>query len=188
MCEDINECFHEEDICPSETFCLNLAGGYKCIDPCEGVDCSKGYVASRSKTSCECLDVNECLTDSCPEGTLCENHEGSHKCIDIDECSTEESNKLCFTGYQCVNTFGSFTCELLKCDNDAATCSATCEDSLNKSCSCPKGYRKDGLLCHKQNPCLTNQGGCEQICSFNSATNLVTCSCNEGQVSYINNL
>ena len=65
-------------------------------------------------------------------------------------------------------------------NHDKPTCSAVCEDDKNKNCFCPKGYRKDGLLCHKQNPCLTNQGGCDQICTFDSAKDSVQCSCNEG--------
>merc|ERR1711911_372229 len=84
VCEDVNECFHGSDICPENTFCLNLPGSYKCIDPCGGLDCSDGYVQVRHDTNCECVDVNECLTDSCPAGTICENHEGGHKCIDLD--------------------------------------------------------------------------------------------------------
>ena len=68
----------------------------------------------------------------------------------------------------------------IKNNPNKPTCSAVCEDDQNKNCFCPKGYRKDGVLCHKQNPCLTNQGGCDQICSFDSAKDTVECSCTEG--------
>ena len=76
-------------------------------------------------------------------------------------------------------TFGKGVANL-KMNHDKPTCSAVCEDDKNKNCFCPKGYRKDGLLCHKQNPCLTNQGGCDQIWTFDSAKDSVQCSCNEG--------
>ena len=90
VCSDINECQNVPDVCPSKTFCLNSDGGYKCIDPCDGVNCSTGFVSIRSQTSCECVDVDECRADgeTCPSGTICQNYEGGHKCNDIDECRT----------------------------------------------------------------------------------------------------
>jgi hypothetical protein len=83
-----------KDICPKNLTCQNTAGGFLCMKTC-----GAGYTfdVASTDTSNECIDINECMTDThtCKIGMRCENFPGSFRCI---------REKPCGTGYY-VNMF-----------------------------------------------------------------------------------
>ncbi|KRZ95167.1 Latent-transforming growth factor beta-binding protein 2 [Trichinella sp. T8] len=106
-CIDINECAKDKYICPSETNCINLDGGFTCCD------------SEKSKEECLktkhiiCKSDNECRSNSKCIDHHCKCQQGFHlnenlECIDIDECSSFST--ICPEKNWCVNLPGSYVC------------------------------------------------------------------------------
>lgn len=123
QCTDIDECAAEVSICPdSRMNCVNSDGGYSC-------PCKEGYEnvwdEETNQEYCESLD--KCAEVNCGENQSCVIMEGqaqclcsegfvkqvggdmSGSCVDVDECMSGEWP--CGEFQECMNTFGSFTCE-----------------------------------------------------------------------------
>jgi hypothetical protein len=167
-CEDVDECVKGTFSCPTNTYCVNTRGGYRC-------DCSKGYTYDGKS----CTDINECSltgTDAVCHGDAdCTNTNGSYTCkckagfsgggyatgdkagcADIDECANKTAS--CPANTYCVNTRASYRCD------------------------CSKGYTYDGKSCTDINECSLT--GTDAVCHGDAdCTNTngsYTCKCKAG--------
>ncbi|KAM3718302.1 Neurogenic locus notch [Dirofilaria immitis] len=123
----------EENSCASGSTCIDGIAKYTCLcppgkiglfchldDPCMQKPCGNGSECIADTASGE-------FSCNCKKGTT-----GENCATDINECL--ESDKLCFNGGLCVNTFGSWYCD------------------------CPPGYSDPYCMIHdnecEPNPCL----------------------------------
>ncbi|XP_070581750.1 hemicentin-1-like isoform X2 [Ptychodera flava] len=160
-CIDINECIALPRLC--DHLCMNTIGSYRCR-------CRNGYRLSDQQGTCR--DVNECeYRNPCPRGMGCVNMPGSFRCentcergykvasngscVDIDECMTRQHR--CSYNQVCKNTPGGY------------------------ECSCPRGYRSDGMgrVCQDINECRQNPSICSYECRNLPGT--YECICPPGQ-------
>ncbi|KAK7789040.1 hypothetical protein R5R35_010542 [Gryllus longicercus] len=129
VCDDIDECTVNPNICGSNVVCQNTIGSYSC-SPAEG--CPPGYEFSSVEKTC--VDINECEAGfhNCDSQTeFCLNTEGSFTCQtrtqkpscpagyklgaqpgtceDIDECA--DGTHLCNQSEFCINERGAYRCQ-----------------------------------------------------------------------------
>lgn len=148
------ECFDATLVnCTAEQICVNTFNSFAC-------ECQGGFAEIINPVTMreECLDVDECVTetDNCEQ--ICINLEGSFfcrceagydlvqktRCDDIDECVTQ-SNDTCYeedmiNNEICENTNGSFIC------------------------NCRTGFRQETERnCVDLNECLSDNN-CTQVC------------------------
>ncbi|XP_061547020.1 latent-transforming growth factor beta-binding protein 1 isoform X4 [Phycodurus eques] len=169
QCDDVDECFEENEPCKSVGECVNNMGSYTCT-------CPQGY---RQIDSTSCTDVDECVDEPelCAPHGECLNTEGSYLCVcgsgftasldtpscdDIDECGLNET--LCSPHGFCENRLGSFRC---LCDQgyqesqDSQSCMDVNECELLSSvcgeaqcvnvdgsflCTCPSGQEYNVMV------------------------------------------
>ncbi|KAK7789041.1 hypothetical protein R5R35_010542 [Gryllus longicercus] len=159
VCDDIDECTVNPNICGSNVVCQNTIGSYSC-SPAEG--CPPGYEFSSVEKTC--VDINECEAGfhNCDSQTeFCLNTEGSFTCQtrtqkpscpagyklgaqpgtceDIDECKT--GNNDC--PGSCVNTIGSYQC------------------SMSTKAVCPAGFKPTGGTCKDVDECSEGLHACD---------------------------
>ncbi|CAL1548547.1 unnamed protein product, partial [Lymnaea stagnalis] len=112
LCDQVIDVCLENSPCGDNANCININGGYEC-------HCSEGFKhSSLNYDMCEdCNRTCEChknSTDSCNVATgdcLCKPGFKSMNCdMDIDEC--HQSANLCSENMKCVNTAGSYKCEI----------------------------------------------------------------------------
>lgn len=87
----------------------------------ESKSCQAGYTYNAAKGWCE--DVNECLNNAkiCGSGYQCVNTIGSYECQDIDECL---NTSICKSGFQCINGIGNYSCvDVNECLQTPSVCS-----------------------------------------------------------------
>ncbi|XP_032107950.1 adhesion G protein-coupled receptor E1 [Sapajus apella] len=127
LCEDVDECSRNSNLCGPNSVCTNIPGGYNC-------SCLPGYFLPASQTLKDpqafgCTDIDEC-TEMCPINSTCTNTPGSYfctchpgfapsngqlnftdqevECRDIDECLQDPST--CGPNSVCTNVLGSYNC------------------------------------------------------------------------------
>jgi hypothetical protein len=112
-CSDINECLTGDNACPSNSFCSNLVGSYRCI-------CKEGY----SGDGQTCWDIDECATNThnCSASQKCVNTIGSFVC----QC----------TGADCFGFGGDCELNPNMCGPNGI-CNTT---EFGTVCSCRNGY------------------------------------------------
>ncbi|VDK54591.1 unnamed protein product [Anisakis simplex] len=153
----VTACEFSFDLCGPAGHCIpappvNDSGepGYRCI-------CEWGYRSTADKANPTCEDIDECESNPCYPGATCVNLPGSFKCsgcpagmtgngvncFDIDECAdTELVTCSKDPPVQCINTIGSFTC-------------AACPPDGRYHKGAFQGYKGDGRICTKLDPCET---------------------------------
>ncbi|XP_037594392.1 adhesion G protein-coupled receptor E1 [Cebus imitator] len=127
LCEDVDECSRNSNLCGPNSVCTNIPGGYNC-------SCLPGYFLPASQTLKDpqafgCTDIDECI-EMCPINSTCTNTPGSYfctchpgfapsngqlnftdqevECRDIDECLQDPST--CGPNSVCTNVLGSYNC------------------------------------------------------------------------------
>ncbi|XP_061140649.1 latent-transforming growth factor beta-binding protein 1 isoform X2 [Syngnathus typhle] len=163
QCDDVDECFEDDQPCKSVGECVNNMGSYTCT-------CPPGY---RQMDGTSCADVDECVDEPqlCSPHGQCVNAEGSYVCAcgsgfsapldtpscdDIDECGLNET--LCSPHGFCENRLGSFRC------------------------LCDPGYREnqEGQSCVDVNECQLPNSVCGDAQCVNTDGSFV-CTCPSGQ-------
>nr|XP_039274602.1 fibrillin-2-like isoform X1 [Styela clava] len=199
MCEDIDECAADENICRINAQCVNLQGSYRC-------SCKDGYTDRNG----ECVDVDECIEQEACSNGQCENREGGFLCIcnqgfksindeqaceDVDECDFDP----CGFG-NCQNMVGSYICTCYNgftlsdngdcVDTDECVELSVCRNGLcinedgSYSCMCDDGYKvaRDGRSCIDANECMEDAA----VCGEGSCQNMdgsFKCFCPDGYSS-----
>uniref|UniRef100_A0A673CIU0 Nidogen 1a n=1 Tax=Sphaeramia orbicularis TaxID=375764 RepID=A0A673CIU0_9TELE len=135
LCEDVDECRENPQICSSHAICNNHPGTFRC-------ECDDGYQFANDGHSCVAVDgpIDPCEegTHTCdiPERAQCTYTGGSayicsclpgfvgdgRVCQDVDECQPGR----CHQDAICYNTQGSYTCQ------------------------CRPGYYGDGVYCSSE--------------------------------------
>lgn len=72
MCEEIDECSEQPDICAPGTCHNQPAGAHTCV-------CPAGYMATEVVGGA-CADIDECQLGACPAGAACRNTPGGYDC------------------------------------------------------------------------------------------------------------
>lgn len=178
-CDDINECLLGASNCRAGERCINTEGSFRCQ---REVSCGTGYELTDNNN---CKDIDECEsgTHNCVPEFECQNTQGSFRCrpknkcgsgyiqdalgqcIDIDECIMQSAaSPACGSGYICINTVGSFTCQ-------------------RSSVNCGRGYHlnDEGTRCVDIDECKGPDGAC----SGHGCINLVgsyRCECAAGYI------
>lgn len=88
----------------------------------QSTTCQAGYTYRAAKGWCE--DIDECANNAniCGTGYQCVNTIGSYECQDIDEC---QNATICKKGFQCINGNGSYSCvDIDECAITPSVCNA----------------------------------------------------------------
>jgi len=196
MCEDIDECREDRDICGVGA-CRNNSGGYTCT-------CPDGYFFDGTT----CQDVDECRRDPCGVGgRRCRNMPGTYTCDcrdgyefaggtceDIDECATDPCGRGECTqteppGYSCSCeagfAFNGVTCrDIDECSMpEVSLCAvdATCSNSPGSfRCTCNEGFEGDGRTCLDIQECMRELDDCDVHALCTNTVGSYTCACSEG--------
>merc|ERR1712131_125980 len=139
-CENIDECDMEAHRCGANSTCIDTDGSYKC-------GCEKGFeytgtdkdTEGNIKLGADCIDINECATNTHDCSHACANTEGSFECVcrvgfrqykrnsceNINEChdhcdvldfsdpdhaDCKDFIHKCHPTGICVDTIGSYDC------------------------------------------------------------------------------
>uniref|UniRef100_F1KQP1 Neurogenic locus Notch protein n=1 Tax=Ascaris suum TaxID=6253 RepID=F1KQP1_ASCSU len=177
--------------CKNDAHCFSYRDGHF---TCE---CRAGFTGRR----CE-VNIDDCTENACMNGATCIDGEQGYTCNcppgftgklcerDVDEC--ESGEHLCLNGGTCVNRKGGYhcicvngwegeNCEINKDDCIDALCEAgsTCIDHVAKyTCECPPG--RIGLLCHMEDPCLSNPCKAGSQCEADTSSGKYMCTCPKG--------
>ncbi|XP_035666752.1 mucin-like protein [Branchiostoma floridae] len=115
LCQDVDECLYNLDMCGPNAECTNTIGSYTCT-------CKAGFQLQSDGVTC--LDINECASGNGQCSDLCVNQEGSYHCAcrtggkltpngkdceDIDECTSVWLNRCRSTAY-CVDKVRGYDC------------------------------------------------------------------------------
>ncbi|XP_023280510.1 fibulin-2-like [Seriola lalandi dorsalis] len=96
------------------------------LNPCaENGPCSQQCMVVAGRARCSCFPGFSLMTDG-------------HKCEDVDECVTNTHS--CGASERCVNTVGSFVCEL--------------------QVTCPAGYQRRNSVCEDVDECVLRTHNC----------------------------
>ncbi|XP_052809767.1 uncharacterized protein LOC128238182 isoform X2 [Mya arenaria] len=201
-CKDINECDNETlNECQPKGICINVPGSYNC-------ECTEGFKLSNDGRQCEecdqyhfgnnCEQTCSCLHGTCDntQGCNCSNGWAGDQCdIDLDECDSED---LCPTNFDCVNTIGSSLCQchsgyvrtedrcedINEClDSSLNTCEQACRNTGGGyECSCYNGYMLNLTTrrCLDIDECQSGFHQCDQNCQNTQGGYI--CTCKEGLV------
>lgn len=175
--------------------------------------CPEGWEEDSSTKFCK--DINECAAIPRICSHFCENLFGSFRCWcpvgynlssdnktcdDLDECA--DNNRTCPSGYDCINTLGSYRCRFPCPDGFVRTLNETCvdvdecevvmsdesvqaDDPCRQSCqnfpgffrcSCTDGYQLRNNRCQDFDECAT--GVCDQGCENTNGS--YRCFCYQG--------
>lgn len=143
-----------------------------------------------------CINVPGAYECDCKPGyKLARDH---LSCIDIDECILPNN---CADATKCVNTIGSYHCEIISCDigyewspttnecidkNECAIDNGGCEQKCvnldgGSYCKCDvNGFilAADKKHCIESDPCGIKNGGCAHVCE--SINGIAQCFCYKG--------
>ena len=165
-CVDINECVDIDDLCGSNTNCINTVGSHVC-------ECIDGFIRDEDGT---CRDVDECSVqlDNCDVSSVCTNTIGSFNC-------------RCLEGYDGDGkTNGSGCIDIDECDEHVDDCHdvATCTNTPGEYfCTCPVGFAGDGLSsstgCSDVNECESDLNNCHVMASCTNTEGAFECECIE---------
>lgn len=208
-CQDIDECFQEEDDCGETQLCFNNPGGYECA-------CHAGFEAVGDTCVCPdgttddggiCRDDDECELgeDDCAEdGGRCLNVPGSWACEcafgyegDGQHCLEVE----CGPGFE-FETSGTWagTCQdVNECSDDTDGCdanqicinlkggvrcdcpSSTMVKDVDGHCVCKEGFTLGGgPHCQDVNECTGNAAGCSADATCTNTSGGFVCRCKTG--------
>ncbi|VDM39507.1 unnamed protein product [Toxocara canis] len=191
-----HQCEKRVDPCDPSP-CKNDAQCFSYRDRHFTCECRAGFTGRR----CE-VNIDDCTENACLNGGTCVDGEQGYTCNcppgftgklcerDVDEC--ESGEQLCLNGGTCVNRKGGYhcicvngwegeNCAINKDDCVDALCEAgsTCVDHVAKyTCECPPG--RIGLLCHMEDPCLSNPCKAGSQCEADTSSGKYTCSCPKG--------
>ncbi|XP_039265991.2 uncharacterized protein LOC120341529 [Styela clava] len=182
-CEDINECDNDL-LCGNHAKCKNVEGSYQCT-------CDNGY---RKLATDECLDIDECESNSCNTNAICRNLPGSYECScnpgyvgdGITFCQETEdkigrSITISLVGIHCDPVFGPKETEtkLSKICSIDATCEAGTLGIY--SCRCPKGLIGDPMeACYDWDECQEEFHECHAWSNCINTEGSYACDCATG--------
>ncbi|XP_023194961.1 neurogenic locus notch homolog protein 1-like [Xiphophorus maculatus] len=199
-------CQHKDPCQPG--YCLN--GGNCSVSMSAGVPvpgstsctCPLGYTGQRCQTpqNSTCYPNNPCANKGvCTLLSLvkykCEctrGWTGQHCTEDVDECRLQPNT--CQNGGTCSNLIGGYVCVCVNgwsgpdcseniddCSTAACSQGSTCIDRVASFiCVCPPG--KTGLLCHRDDACISNPCREGSHCDTNPITGMFNCNCPPGYI------
>jgi fibulin 1/2 len=161
-CDDEDECaFTGNDCIVNGKECFNTIGSYRCVDhnivktddaeedlfgkPSEIDDLTEGDDEVRPDESGEC-----------PDGWM--PGDNTRTCINVDECETNIHN--CFGDETCIDTEGSYKCEVIECPEGQKNQNGKCVDGN----ACNPGFERNNKTnkCENINECKLNATVCSE--------------------------
>jgi hypothetical protein len=129
--DSVDDCVNHD--CLNGATCVDGHLDYSCI-------CAKGWAGSLcdNSTCPVCEHASPCVNGNCDcvpgyTGVRCEQ--------DVDECLTYP----CQAGYDCINSYGSYDCQLNRCYSVVCLNGGTCT-GLMGYCSCAPGYTGSHII------------------------------------------
>lgn len=146
LCIDIDECQDLDVACMPLQTCLNIQGGYTCLESCT----HPGYAWDPDHQAC--IDIDECQSDICdPVAGGCLNLEGSYQCIHPcpSPLYTGDPDLGRGSGCQYVDPCPELDCHPM----------TTCLPNELRCSPCPPGYQ--GPDCRDVDECTAYPGLCD---------------------------
>ncbi|KAJ8923557.1 hypothetical protein NQ315_010136, partial [Exocentrus adspersus] len=187
LCEDINECEEDPDLCKEEEQCVNEEGGHTCVPRKSSK--SKPTTTTTTTTKRPTTSTTTTTTTTirpvvCPKGYKFSSN--TNTCDDINECA--EDSEACASSERCINTIGSFQCicttgftkdaltgacvDINECQVGIHNCLAAerCDNTVGSyHCSrifgCGTGYTLNYAngLCEDDDECILGTHTCNQL-------------------------
>ena len=102
----------------------------------------------------------------------------------VDYLNCHETYDCVFTYYEELAGNTLFQADRDECADGSAGCdaNASCENQPGTyACTCAPGFAGDGETCAQVDACVTDNGGCDQLCTgTDSNTGAATCACHSG--------